>query len=305
VTHHFGTVKKMWILFSLISAVTDASRMAVNKHLSTKSDPYSIFYFMALYSMPFVAVMAYFTFENLPLDNWHFTVPAVIGALIMAAGSLMLAEANSRCDISIVAPIIGLTPILIVPIEYVLLGTLPNSYGLFGIGLVVFGSYILNFSWIKSHGFIGPFKALFKPRGGLLPFIIAVIFSVGATSNKYALQFTDTASYAAWLISGTFFIATLYLFGFKTRFSKFKLDTKLIARPGWSIFQGLLFASMLYAELYAISLISASYMIALKRLAALVGVAFGYFIFKEENIRERAVGASIMVLGVIILVVFG
>jgi len=295
----------MWILFSLISAVTDASRMAVNKHLSTKSDPYSIFYFMALYSMPFVAVMAYFTFDKLPLDNWHFTVPAVVGALIMAAGSLMLAEANKRCDISIVAPIIGLTPILIVPIEYFLLGTLPNSYGFLGIGLVVFGSYILNFSWIKSHGFIGPFKALFKPGGGLLPFLIAVIFSVGASANKYALQFADAASYSVWLIAGTFMIATLYLFGFKTNFTKFKLDSKLIAKPSWSIFQGLLFSGMIYSELYASSLISASYMIALKRLAALVGVAFGYFVFKEKNIRERAVGASIMVFGVIILVMFG
>ncbi|HPU94628.1 MAG TPA: hypothetical protein PK398_00450, partial [Candidatus Gracilibacteria bacterium] len=76
-------------------------------------------------------------------------------------------------------------------------------------------------------------------------------------------------------------------------------------KPSWSIFQGLLFSGMIYSELYASSLISASYMIALKRLAALVGVAFGYFVFKEKNIRERAVGASIMVFGVIILVMFG
>lgn len=346
----------MWILFSLISAVTDASRMAVNKHLSTgnsasnftsdstgdiaknstggstrnvaknisekssgnhaknstsdhstKSDPYSIFYFMSLYGMPFVAIISYFTFDQLPFDNYYFTIPAIIGALVMAAGSLMLAEANSKCDISIVAPIIGLTPILIVPIEYGLLGTLPNIYGLCGIILVVFGSYILNFSWIKSYGFFGPLKALFKPGGGLLPFIVAVIFSIGATSNKYALQFADPFSYSTWLIMGTFFISTVYLFGIKMRFgkNKFRLDASLIAKPKWSIFQGLLFVAMIYSELYASSLISASYMIAIKRLAALVGVAFGYFIFKEEKIRERAVGALVMVMGVIVLVVFG
>ncbi|MFA6378567.1 MAG: DMT family transporter [Candidatus Omnitrophota bacterium] len=297
----------MWIIFSLIAAVADASRMAVNKHLSIKKDPSSIFYLMLLYGMPFVAIMAYFTFDKLPFGNPYFAVPAILGALIMALGSLLLAKASNRCDVSIVAPIIGLTPILVVPIEYVLLGTLPNIYGLGGIILVVFGSYILNFSQIKSRGIFGPFKVLFKLNGGLLPLIVAIIFSIGATANKYALQFTDSFSYATWVLMGTFLVATVYLFGIRSRVgkNKFRLDTSLIAKPSWSIFQGLLFVAMVYSELYAASLISAAYMIALKRLAALFGVAFGYFIFKEEKIRERAIGAIIMVVGAIVLVMFG
>ena len=281
--------------------------MAINKHLSAKKDPDSIFYLMLLYGMPFVAIMAYFTFDKLPFDNPYFTVSAITGALVMASGSLLLTKASKRCDISIIAPIIGLTPILIVPIEYALLGTLPNIYGLGGIILVVIGSYVLNFSRIKSHGIFGPFKALFKLNGGLLPLIVAVVFSIGATVNKYALQFTDPFSYATCVLVGTFLVATVYLFGIKSRVgkNKFRLDTSLIAKPSWSIFQGLLFAAMLYSELYASSLMSAAYVIALKRLAALFGVAFGYFIFKEEKIRERAVGALIMVVGVVVLVIFG
>ena len=43
--------------------------------------------------------------------------------------------------------------------------------------------------------------------------------------------------------------------------------------------------------------------IAVKRMSALISVGFGYFLFGETDLRERLLGASIMVSGVAIMAI--
>ena len=43
-------------------------------------------------------------------------------------------------------------------------------------------------------------------------------------------------------------------------------------------------------------------MISIKRMSILVGVLYGYYFFKEENIRERLFGSLLMVIGFVIIV---
>jgi len=52
----------------------------------------------------------------------------------------------------------------------------------------------------------------------------------------------------------------------------------------------------------AMSLTQVSYMIAVKRTSLLFATGFGYFMFGEKNIRERALGAGLMFAGLVVLV---
>ncbi|NQE45056.1 hypothetical protein C5S31_03410 [ANME-1 cluster archaeon GoMg2] len=45
-------------------------------------------------------------------------------------------------------------------------------------------------------------------------------------------------------------------------------------------------------------------MFAIKRTSAIMGVLFGYAIFKEEGLRERLTGVVGMVVGVLFITVF-
>jgi uncharacterized membrane protein len=54
----------------------------------------------------------------------------------------------------------------------------------------------------------------------------------------------------------------------------------------------------------AINLVEVSYMISVKRLSILFGVIYGVIFFKETNIKERFLGATVMVLGIIMITVF-
>jgi uncharacterized membrane protein len=61
---------------------------------------------------------------------------------------------------------------------------------------------------------------------------------------------------------------------------------------------------MIITHLKAISLIEVSYMISVKRLSILFGVLYGVMFFKETNIKERFLGATVMVSGIILISIF-
>jgi len=61
---------------------------------------------------------------------------------------------------------------------------------------------------------------------------------------------------------------------------------------------------MIITHLKAISLIEVSYMVSVKRLSILFGVLYGIMFFKETNIKERLLGATVMVSGIIVLAAF-
>jgi len=65
---------------------------------------------------------------------------------------------------------------------------------------------------------------------------------------------------------------------------------------------GLLSALTSIFQIYAISLTLVAYVSAFKRISAVLSVFRGRLIFKEKEIRERVLGATIMVLGVFIII---
>jgi len=44
-----------------------------------------------------------------------------------------------------------------------------------------------------------------------------------------------------------------------------------------------------------------AYVIPVKRLSIVFGVIFGHFIFKEKHIKERFIGAAIMLIGIFLI----
>lgn len=64
---------------------------------------------------------------------------------------------------------------------------------------------------------------------------------------------------------------------------------------------GLFNALAVLFQMIAINMTLVAHVIAIKRMSALLSVFFGYLIFKEEGIKERAIGASLMILGVLVI----
>ena len=71
----------------------------------------------------------------------------------------------------------------------------------------------------------------------------------------------------------------------------------------WAV--GLSQAVMVLSHMWAINLITAAYMIAVKRTSLVFSVIYGKFIFREKEIAQRLAGASLMVLGVGLILIAG
>ena len=59
---------------------------------------------------------------------------------------------------------------------------------------------------------------------------------------------------------------------------------------------------MIASHMTALNLTKVAYMISVKRISLVIGVLYGYFLFRETNIGERVFGALLMLTGFILIV---
>ncbi len=57
--------------------------------------------------------------------------------------------------------------------------------------------------------------------------------------------------------------------------------------------------------LYAVSMGNVAYTIAVKRTSLLIGTVYGFLLFRERNMRERLLGAVLMLAGFVVVVFAG
>jgi uncharacterized membrane protein len=84
----------------------------------------------------------------------------------------------------------------------------------------------------------------------------------------------------------------------KGKARQFSANTKAL------ILISLLFALELIFQMIAIQTAIVAYVISIKFTSIIISVLFGYFMFKETRIRERLLGASVMLLGILLITLF-
>ena len=286
-----------WFIYAFVCAISLATADALSKKvLDDNTDPYIIAWVRTGYATPFVAVII--PFIDIPeLDSVFFVITFLSVQLDIIA-VLLYIRAIKVSPLSLALPFLSLTPIFLIVTSYVILGEKPDKFGFIGIILVIIGAYLLNVHTI-SQGFLAPFKAIAKEKGSVLMIIVAFIFSIGACLGKIAVQHSSPEFFSVIYI----FLLSLFLFIIISFKSKHFLS-KSISRPIPFIFIGLLIAIMIITHLKAINLIEVSYMVSVKRLSILFGVLYGVMFFKETNIKEKFLGATVMVSGIIMIAVF-
>ncbi len=286
-----------WFIYAFVCALSLATADALSKKaLDDNTDPYIVAWVRTGYAAPFIAVII--PFIDIPeLDRVFFMITFLAVPLDIIA-VLLYIRAIKVSPLSLTLPFLSLTPIFLIVTSYIFLGEKPDKFGFTGIILVVIGAYLLNVHTI-SQGFLAPFKAIAKEKGSVLMIIVAFIFSIGACLGKIAVQHSSPAFFSVIYI----FLLSLFLFIIISFKSKHFLS-KSISRPVPFIFIGMLIAIMIITHLKAISLIEVSYMVSVKRLSILFGVIYGVVIFKETNVKERFLGASVMISGIIVIAAF-
>ncbi|MEA3277633.1 MAG: DMT family transporter [Pseudomonadota bacterium] len=295
----FSQFAPFWILFSLLSAFFHASRLAVTKHLSFSFSAKALTLYVNLASVVVTFPLIFWN-HNFPVEDYRYVGAVLLGGMISGLGGWSLNHAIKVSEISLVGPVITLTPGFVIVIEWLITGDLPSSIGLIGIALLVVGSYILSVDRGMTHWFT-PLARLFTVSGSRYTLAASACFATAATFGRVGVRLSDPLSFSV-MVSMVNPLILFILFSLHDRHfyrEVFNENLRREARP--LLLLGALFALMRIADQIALSLTLASYAMSVKRTAGMFSVLLGRLLFHEHRIPEKLIASAVMLLGLFAL----
>ncbi len=283
----------MWVLFSLLAAFFESAKDVFGKRGLQNSDELIVAWAWRFFALPFLLPLLLII--DIPeLDRTFWGALAVSGGLNVLT-SLLYLQAIKHSDLSVTAPMITFTPLFLLATSPLILGERAGPLGMLGIGLIVFGAYLLNIHK-RSLGLLAPFRALVSETGPRLMLAVALIWSVTANVDKIGLQHSSPVF---WGIAVNLLIAAVLLPWAATRIRRDRRQVR--GNLGNLLAIGLCGGLTILCQMTAISLTLVPYVIAIKRTSTVMSVLWGCLLFREPALRERLLGVTVMVVGVVLI----
>jgi drug/metabolite transporter (DMT)-like permease len=305
-----------WALLSGTGACTNAAYYIANKKFLERLDPNLLassgFLFTSIFLLAITLV------NGIPvLGPWFFGAVMVTTLLNILATTLSF-RALTSSDISLAVPMLSFTPIFLVGTAALFLGEIPSLIGIMGIITIVSGSYILNTA--EGHTRItDPFRDMFSHPGVIAMLGVSFLYAIAINFDKIVVQNSDPVfgSAIVFLLLGISFGA-LALRRQRGTLSWMLPNANLpeypAARTGpvsplkyllaAGIFTGILLTIEAAAINTAYLLQIVPYVIAIKRMSLILIVLYGTLIYREKEIVRRLAGATLMVLGAVLILLF-
>lgn len=294
-----------WLFLAAGCAVFYALHGAWSKRVATGVGP--VVAAWALFAFSFPLFLGYLALTGIPELGPRFWWVLGTNSLLNLGSAALFFAALRAGDLGITFPLLALTPLFVIPVEWFLLGVLPGVWGLVGIVLMVAGIYLLNFGE-RSAGLLAPLGALVRSPGARLALTVALIWSVTGTLDRVAVLESSPAFYGSWL-SGALallFPPLILLERRRNRTRGVPRPTPPPGPPGVLLgVHGLLFAAMYILQMEALRLALASYVLSVKRTGAILAVVLGWAAFREASVHHRLLGTLITVSGAAVLVIWG
>ncbi|MGD8275304.1 MAG: DMT family transporter [Thiohalocapsa sp.] len=295
----FAAFAPFWIVFSLLSAFFHASRLAVTKHLSFSFSARALTLYVNLASLVVTAPLI-FWHHDFPIHEPVYTAVVLAGGVVSGLGGWALNAAIHRSDVSLVGPVMTLTPGFVVVIEWTLIGDLPGPFGFLGLALLVAGGYVLSVEK-EQTSILSPLRRLVTDPGSVLTLAAAFCFAAASTLGRVGIQMSDPLSFAV-VVAVVNPIVLFVMFSVQDhRFYREAFPKHLRREVRPLLLLGLLFALMRIADQIALSLTLASYAMAVKRTAGLFSVMLGHWYYGEGHVAARLAGSALMLAGLFVL----
>lgn len=283
----------IWILFASLTALFESTKDVVSKRGLQTLDEYVVAWSMVFFPLPLL--LPFLGIIEIPELGDNFVNALIAGGSLNVVAMLLYIRAIKLADLSLAVPLITFTPLFLLVTSPIIANENPSAIDAVGIFLIVTGSYILNLK-TKQQGYFAPFRALLKEKGSQLMLLVAFIWSFSSTVDKVGVR---NSSPIFWAIVMHGYIATgmLPIMLYKSRKSLQTVVQNLPILAPIGFLQGL----VVLCQMQAISLTLVAHVISIKRMSALLSVLWGHLIFKEKGLKERATGATVMVMGVLLI----
>ncbi len=284
----------MWIGLALASALFQVLRNTAMKRLGHVLDEYINVWGRFSFLLPF-ALLACLVSGWPALQPGFFAWCLAFG-VCQTISTLALSKALKLGAISIVTALWKVSLLILLGMAWVTVGERPSALGVAGVLLSAVGVYFLNVSRARIAPW-QPLVVLFTDRGQRWTLVAALFYAPSVITIKQAILASDTATGTLGAYAAASLIMTPIALGTSAR--------HFTAVPRhWKDFVGLgLFAALTtLAQGKAYTLTLSSYVEAVKQVEILFAMAIGVVVFGEaQRVRESALGATIMLAGMVLL----
>ena len=282
----------IWFGLSLGAALTQAVQFAVVKGRARAIPPLVIVAWTQ--GVAGAAWVVFFVVSGHAFVPPGAAWPAIAASSLLVLGmSGLLARASARGDISIVGPILALSPIFTILPDAVLSGALPSALGWVGLTLSLAGTASLS-GGRGVPGLLGRFRALFARRDALDALGAAFLLGFLAAVDRWAALAIGPPSYLVSSHGATAALTTLIVLLTDPR----GLAASVVPRNLVTLVShGLLGVTGTGMQTHALTMAPAAYVNAIRRMSAVLAVLLGRTLFGEPDLARRLTAALLAGVG--------
>jgi drug/metabolite transporter (DMT)-like permease len=252
------------------------------------------YFVLSITVIPFVWRISWTTF---PVAFWNYSV---LAGLFGALGNGFLVQAVRHGELSVLGPVNAYKPVIGIIFGMVLLFEIPDLFGIFGVALIVGGSYFVIDSGQPSGRLT--WKLLIRPdlRYRIAAMVLAAIEAVFI--KKIVLYSDPNTAFVIWCWGGMIF--SLIFLPIQPKYEK------IVWRREWQkagsnvfLYIGLVCSVglMQWSTNYVFEKIPVGYALALFQLSVILSVFYGWLFFGESRIIRKLFASAIMVFGSILI----
>jgi len=284
----------MWLALALIAALCQVLRNAAMKRLGHALDEYINVWGRFTFLLPFAFVAA--VVRGWPILRPGFFAWCLAFGAFQTLSTLALSKALKLSEISLVTALWKVSLLILLGMAYVTIGERPSALGAAGVLLSAAGVYLLNVSRARLSPW-EPLVVLVTDRGQRYTLLAAFFYAPSVITIKQAIVASDPATGTF----GGYAVASLIMTPLALRTSARHFGA--VPRH-WKAFGALgLFAALTtltQGAAYVMTL--SSYVEAVKQVEILFAMAIGIVAFGEaQRVRESALGAVVMLVGMVLL----
>ena len=284
-----------WVFLILLSALFLAFKDIITKNCLKQEHTYATLFWKSL-----IICCACLVVFNKNID---FIIPyPVLFLLIFKAAILSLAwyflfQALKRLHISIVEPLINVSPLFLLILSFFILGERLSPIQYVGVGIIMIGAYLLGVEDIrKPFGFL----RLFKNKNVTLLLVALFLVSISAVLDKIILVRTTIPStlFYCYLFVSIIYLVIIISHGYlREIMHPVRAHYYLIILMAFLTFV----ADVSYFVVVAMPLVPISLIIPLKRLSTLIGTVIGGQLFQESGLFHKAAACGVMLFGIFLI----
>lgn len=281
----------LWLPLTLVSAVTLAAGDALTKKALSRHNEYLVMWLRIALALPML--LPILLIGPIPSPGLGFHRAFFTSLALEVVATLLFMKALKLSPLSLTLPFLSLTPLFLLVVPFLIIGERITAAGAAGIFLIAIGSYALNMGK-TSEGLLAPLRAIRKEQGIICMIGVAFIYSFTSTLGKQAITTSAPLFFAVTYYAAlTAVLAPVALYWGRAELSRKALMQALRDM----LMPAALNAVMVVTHMLAMNMTNVAYMISVKRTSVLFGVLFGRFLLNESGVRERLIGAAIMVAG--------